>query len=99
MLVVNSHKDIIDRSAIRLTLENVSSLPVDFLRLSFEDSTIPPAQQALAEGEMSVFDTYETEYELISRPVFTWDHENEHTDVPPEKKTTVVIQCLGKAGW
>ena len=56
-----------DRSTLRLTLENVSNLPVDFLRLSFDDSTIGPAQAALAEGDLSIYDAYETEYQLEAR--------------------------------
>ncbi|ETW85889.1 hypothetical protein HETIRDRAFT_42700 [Heterobasidion irregulare TC 32-1] len=87
-----------ETSTIRLTLENVSSLPIDFLRLTFDDSTIPPAQQALVDGELSVFDTYETEYELISRPVFSWSSDLQQTKIPPHRKVTIVITCLGKVG-
>ncbi|TFY82625.1 hypothetical protein EWM64_g1393 [Hericium alpestre] len=72
-----------EMSSIRLTLENVSSLPIDFLRLTFDDSTIVPAQQALSEGELSVFDTYETEYELIHRPAFSWNQEQHASTIPP----------------
>ncbi|THH16357.1 hypothetical protein EW146_g4275 [Bondarzewia mesenterica] len=87
-----------EKSTIRLTLENVSSLPIDFLRLTFDDSTIPPAQHVLAEGELSVFDTYETEYELISRPVFSWSSDQEKLNISPHRKVTIVITCLGKVG-
>ena len=87
------------RSTIRITLENVSSLPIDFVRLTFEDSTIGPAQQALAEGELSVFDTYESEYDLIHRPVFTWDHAPGTQSIRPGEKTVVTVNCFGKVGW
>lgn len=87
------------RSTIRLTLENVSTLPIDFLRLSFDDSTIAPAQNALAEGELSVFDTYETEYDLINRPTFTWQSQKEVREVAPGQKTVVTVLCFGKVGW
>jgi hypothetical protein len=80
-------------------LENVSNLPIDFLRLSFDDSTIAPAQAALAEGDLSIYDTYETEYQLLNRPVFSWDWDQEDTVIPPEKKVTVVVKCTGKVGW
>ena len=88
-----------DRSTLRLTLENVSNLPVDFLRLSFDDSTIGPAQAALAEGDLSIYDAYETEYQLINRPVFSWDREQEDTEIPAGKKVAVVLTCNGKVGW
>ena len=87
------------RSTLRLTLENVSNLPIDFLRLSFDDSTIGPAQAALAEGDLSIYDAYETEYQLINRSVFSWDWEREDTVIPPEKKVTVAVKCTGKVGW
>lgn len=85
-------------STIRLTLENVSSLPIDFIRLTFDDSTIAPAQQALADGELSVFETYETEYDLIHRPAFVWDG-GYPARVDPGEKTTVAVKCFGKVGW
>lgn len=86
------------RSSIRITLENVSTLPIDFVRLSFDDNTIAPAQQALADGELSVFDTYETEYELIQKPAFSWDA-RESKEIPPGEKTVLTVTCLGKVGW
>jgi hypothetical protein len=89
----------IDRSTLRLTLENVSTLPIDFLRLSFDDSTIGPAQQALADGQLSVFDTYETEYDLIHRPTFTWQSQEEFKELAPGQKVVVTVVCFGKVGW
>ncbi|OBZ75570.1 hypothetical protein A0H81_04217 [Grifola frondosa] len=87
-----------ETSTIRITLENVSSLPIDLMRLSFDDSTIAPAQQALADGELSVFETYETEYDLIHRPVFTWDSSHETQEVGPGEKAIVTVNCFGKVG-
>lgn len=87
------------RSSIRITLENVSLLPIDFVHLTFEDSTIIPAQQALTEGDLPVFDTYETEYDLIHRPVFTWDSRRNAHDIHPGEKTVIIVDCYGKVGW
>ena len=58
-----------------------------------------PAQQTLLEGELSVFDAYETEYDLIHRQVLTWDAENSKVEIPPGKVMTVTVSCFGKAGW
>ncbi|KAK7020579.1 transport protein Trs120 or TRAPPC9 TRAPP II complex subunit-domain-containing protein [Favolaschia claudopus] len=69
-------------------------LPIDFLRLAFDDSTIAPAQQALASGDLSVFDTYETEYALLHRPVFFWNDEDAK-DIPPGQKLTVNAGTTG----
>lgn len=87
------------RSTIRLTLENISTLPIDFLRLSFEDSTVGPAQEALSEGALSVFETYETEYDLLHRRAFSWRNDKEITNIPPKQKVVLSITCLGKVGW
>jgi hypothetical protein len=86
------------RSTLRITLENISSLPIDFLHLAFDDSTIEPAQQALAEGELSVFDTYETEHSLINEPVFSWN-KDEAKSIEPGQTLSLSVFCLGKAGW
>ncbi|KAH9856984.1 TRAPP II complex [Lenzites betulinus] len=87
-----------EMSTIRITLENVSSMAVDLLRLTFDDSTIAPAQQALADGDLSVFDTYETEYDLVHRPVFTWDSEREPHKIEPGHKRVITVNCFGKVG-
>jgi hypothetical protein len=85
-----------------LTVENVSSLPVDFLRMTFEDSTLPPLQQALAEGELTVAEAYETEYELVNRPVLKWDLDNAASlgiVLAPRQKMPIWVTCFGKEGW
>ena len=76
----------------------MSRLPIDFLRLIFDDSTITPAQQALAEGTLSVFDTYETEHSLIHKPVLSWDQKTAKS-IFPGQKLTVTVKCIGKVGW
>ncbi|KAG8733709.1 hypothetical protein FRC11_003864 [Ceratobasidium sp. 423] len=86
---------------IRLTVENVSSLPIDFLRMSFEDSTLPGLQQTLAEGELTVAEAYETEYELVNRPVLTWDLEGldaSNMTLAPRQKMPIWVTCFGKEG-
>lgn len=87
-----------ERTTIRLTIENISPHPIDFLRLAFDDSTIAPAQQALAEGNLSVFDTYETEHGLINSPVFSWNAEDAKV-IQPNQNLTVAVNCFGKVGW
>jgi len=87
-----------EKSVIHLTLENISSLSIDFLKLSFGDSTIAPAQEALAEGELTVFETYETEYQLINRQAFSCSEDSMTQGIRPGEKATVPITCLGKVG-
>ncbi|KAI0306435.1 TRAPP II complex [Multifurca ochricompacta] len=87
-----------EKSTLRLTLENISNLPIDFLRLSFDDSTITPAQAALAEGDLSIYDAYETEYQLINRPVFSWNQDQENIEILPGRKVALTLTCTGKVG-
>ena len=86
------------RSILHITLENISSLPIDFVHLAFEDSTVEKAQQILAECELSVSDTYETEYSLINEPVFSWSKDEVKT-IEPRQTLALGISCFGKAGW
>ncbi|KDR81631.1 hypothetical protein GALMADRAFT_239700 [Galerina marginata CBS 339.88] len=86
-----------EQSTIRLALENVSPITVDFLHFAFEDSTIEPAQKALADGNLSVFETYETEYNLIHRPVFSWDQDDAKT-IAPNQNLSLTLGCFGKVG-
>lgn len=87
------------RTTIRLTVENVSLLPIDFIRLTFEDSTIAPMQQTLNDSDLSVAEVYETEFNLLKRPVFKWDRKEEPQEVKPGQKAALTIHCLGKVGW
>lgn len=80
-------------------MENVSAIPIEFFKVTCTDSTMAPAQQALADGELSVFETYETEYELLHRPVFQWNPEKEPVSIAPGRRAVFTIVCSGKVGW
>lgn len=68
------------------------------MHLAFDDSTIEPAQQALAEGDLSNSDAYETEHSLINQPVFAWN-KDEAKPILPGQTLNFNISCLGKSGW
>ncbi|EJU05644.1 hypothetical protein DACRYDRAFT_113706 [Dacryopinax primogenitus] len=84
-----------ETAALTLTLENMSNLKVNFIRVTFEDSTMAPAQAALAEGELSTAAQYETEFDLVRRPVFKWERAGD-IDIPGGKTSTISLTCLGK---
>lgn len=86
------------RTTIRITLENSSSVPVDFLKLSFDDSTGRSARLILAEAELSPEEAYELELDMLTRPVFTWEPEGQ-SSVLPGGRSTITVSCLGKVGW
>ena len=82
-----------------MTLENISGVAVDFFDLSFDDTTKAIEEMALADGQLNVFDAYETEHSLVERPVLSWDRQAHKQKVLPGKEMTVEVKCFGKAGW
>ena len=86
-----------ETSTIKIVLENTSNVPVDFVKLSFEDSVSREAQHILAEGELSPEKAYELDNDSIQRPVFTWDNSTD-LSIPPGGRATINVQCLGKVG-
>jgi hypothetical protein len=87
------------RSTIRLILENPSSFPVDFLRLSFQDSYSTSMRTYLAENDTTPGDAYEIESDLAFRPVFTYDESKLTSGIQPGQQISVDVRCLGKLGW
>lgn len=87
------------RTNIRITLENTSTLPVDFVKLSFQDSTTARLQAIISEGELTAGEAYELESDLIHRPVFRWEQPEAALVIPPGGKKTINVWCRGKVGW
>ncbi|ORY31418.1 TRAPP II complex [Naematelia encephala] len=86
-----------ESSTIRLTLENSSSVPVDFIKLSFDDSSARDVQTLINEGDLSPEHAYELEWDVLNRPVFVWENEQD-TAIAPGGKLTLSVRCLGKVG-
>lgn len=79
-------------------MENISSLPIDYLLLSFEDSVRQATEQLLTENTLSASANYEAEYDLLHKPVLSWDS-NDRVQIPPGKEITITVTCYGKASW
>ena len=90
---------IANRSIIRITLENISAIPVEFLHLDFEDSVKSEETVLLGEGDMNVLDAYEVEHSLTQRPVFSWDGQPTGSVLVPGKEMIVDVRCFGKPRW
>lgn len=86
-----------ERSVIQVTLENSSPVPVDFVRLSFDDSVTREAQGLLSDNELALEQAYALEQDLFQRPVFAWDS-NSQISIPPGGRATLSIRVLGKVG-
>lgn len=85
-----------EKSVIRITLENSSSVPVDFIKLSFDDSVSREAQAKMSE-EITPQQAYDLDFDMTHRPVFTWD-KNSKIYIPPGGRTTLQVEVLGKVG-
>ncbi len=89
-----------ERSILRITLENSSPVPVDFIKLSFDDSTVREAQAIFAEGEIPPEQAYELDHDLKDRPVFRWDEGESEGGwtglVAPGGRTTLTIRRTGQ---
>ena len=82
---------------MRITVENLSSVPVDFVKLSFDDSTLREAR-AISDGDLSAEQAYEVDWDTARRPVFEY-HETGAVSIPAGGRAVLSIQCLGKVGW
>ncbi|WWC88812.1 uncharacterized protein L201_003725 [Kwoniella dendrophila CBS 6074] len=88
-----------ETSTIRITLENSSSVPIDFVKLTFDDSTAREAQAVIQEGELTPEQAYEIEYDQLHKPVFAWSKDNnEKFEIAPGGRLNLDVKCLGKVG-
>ncbi|WVQ72946.1 hypothetical protein IAR50_002508 [Cryptococcus sp. DSM 104548] len=89
-----------ERSEIQIVLENSSSVPIDFVKLSMEDSTAREAQEIIAEGELTPEQAYELDWDQQKRPVFVWINTQAPGEVfiPARGRATLTVKCLGKVG-
>jgi hypothetical protein len=82
---------------VRLTLENSSSTPVNFVKLSFDDNTVREANAVLAE-EITPRHAYEIQHDQLHRPVMRWDAE-QRMEIKPGARASIAVECFGKIGW
>nr|XP_018262525.1 uncharacterized protein I303_05542 [Kwoniella dejecticola CBS 10117]OBR84683.1 hypothetical protein I303_05542 [Kwoniella dejecticola CBS 10117] len=87
-----------ETSSIRITLENSSTTPIDFVKLTFDDSTSREARSVIAEGELTPEQAYEIEYDQLNKPVFTWTREESQIEIMPGGKMNLDVKVLGKVG-
>lgn len=85
----------------QVTLQNTStSISVDFLHVSFQDSLTTSVRTALSSKELSRADTYELELQLSEEPTLTWSKADgsEDLSIPPGEKAAFDIHVFGKPG-
>ncbi|OLL22751.1 Transport protein particle subunit trs120, partial [Neolecta irregularis DAH-3] len=98
---VNSPRDSImlyegESQTITMTLENLSSIPINLLLITFTDSASPILEAALQSKTLPASEAYEHEFFLHKRPCFRLD--NPPQSIPAKTAISVPITVLGKRG-
>ncbi|CCJ30606.1 unnamed protein product [Pneumocystis jirovecii] len=81
-----------------ITIKNVSDITINFLLLSFMDSTIGPLKDALVCKDISSEEIYELELFLYEREAFVWKKSFDQFSLSPGCEETLEIRVLGKRG-
>ena len=84
-----------------ITLQNVSTCPVDFILFTFQDSTTRQLQSALSKKDLLPAEAYELELQLLTKPSLHWrrsDEDAKNHSIAPGKSTTFTIEVFGKPG-
>ncbi|QSL65998.1 hypothetical protein MERGE_003135 [Pneumocystis wakefieldiae] len=85
-------------STFTITIKNVSHITINFLLLSFSDSTINPLKDALASKNISREEIYELELFLYKRQALVWNNKVSHFSLKPDCEEVLEIEILGKRG-
>ncbi|KAI8972379.1 TRAPP II complex [Pilobolus umbonatus] len=88
---------------VSIEVENIGNIPVDFLTLSFTDSTtIHPKPM---NPELPTEEQYEIELYVKGTHVFSWEGSKHDSDqigkrvhLPPGQKTEIIVNIYGKQG-
>lgn len=88
-----------------IKLENIGTIPVDFITLSFSDSTT--ATPLATNPELPPEDVYEIELFTKATHVFSWEGQHREDtqvigkviDLPVGQDWEVLVNVYGKRGW
>ncbi|CAG8555401.1 15541_t:CDS:10 [Funneliformis mosseae] len=86
-----------EQTELTIKLENVGKTPVDFLNLSFNDSTIANAQALLNSSDMPAEEAYEMELYAHKQSVFSWN-KKDNVKILPGNEWIVNVNVFGKRG-
>jgi hypothetical protein len=87
-----------EKQVFSVTLQNLSSTPVDMLLFSFKDSTQEALQTALNNRDATPAELHEYEYILTKRPALRLVKSNESQYIAPGGDATFDFEILGKPG-
>ncbi|KAI9279379.1 TRAPP II complex [Sporodiniella umbellata] len=88
---------------INIQLENIGSIPVDFITLSFTDSTTNHPK--LVNSDLPAEEQYEIELYTKGTPVFSWEGSKSDSNqigkrisLQPKESTDITVNIYGKQG-
>lgn len=87
-----------ERQIFSVTLQNLSSTPVDFMLFSFKDSTQGPLQTALDNRDATPAELYEYELILMKKQALRLPRNNQARAIAAGGEATFEFEILGKPG-
>lgn len=87
-----------ERKVFSVTLQNLSTTPVDFLLFSFKDSTQEPLQAALSNRDATPAELYEYELILMKKQALRLPRGNQGRKISPGGEATFDFEIFGKPG-
>ncbi|KAF3920526.1 hypothetical protein ABW20_dc0108759 [Dactylellina cionopaga] len=88
-----------EKQVFTIHVKNEStSVPVDFVAISFIDSTTEPVTNAISQKQGLPAEVYELEVILYKKKAFEWLQPEENVEIPPGGRGVFQVQVLGKPG-
>lgn len=87
-----------ERQVFSVTLQNLSTTPVDFILFSFKDSTQAPLQAALENRDATLTELYEYELILMKKQALRLPGSDRGRNIAPGGEATFEFEILGKPG-
>lgn len=87
-----------ERQVFSVTLQNLSSTPVDFMLFSFKDSTQEPLQTALNNRDATPAELYEYELILMKKQALRLPKSQKGRNIAPGGEATFEFEIFGKPG-
>ncbi|CAG8520418.1 10913_t:CDS:10, partial [Ambispora gerdemannii] len=87
-----------EKTEMTIKLENIGKTPVDFINLSFHDSTIEKAQAILSSPDLPAEEAYEMELYAYRQPVFSWEQTERKVNLLSNNELILNINVFGKRG-
>jgi hypothetical protein len=87
-----------ERQIFSVTLQNLSTTPVDFMLFSFKDSTQEPLQTAINSRDATPAELYEYELILMKKQALRLPRANQGRHIAPGGEATFDFEILGKPG-